>query len=556
MSIRVLPLILFALAANAQTLSYRLLPVEGASPSPRLDGTIAYDANSRQLWLFGGSANQVQNDLWHYSLDERRWIEVSVSGARPPARLGHVTIFDPIRRRLIVFGGQAAGVFSDTWAFDPATGTWQQLAGDNAGPSRRYGHSGIYDAARDRLVISHGFTSAGRFDDTWAFDLKANAWRNISPASGRPLRRCLHHAVYDGGNQMLLYGGCASGFGPCPLADLWSFDLNANRWTEVRSAAQPAGRQHYGIAFDELRKRLVLFGGSGRGTLGDTWEFDPAANEWREAVLAGTAPGPRSRHQGLFAADRGVSYFFGGSTDTGLSNELWALEAASTGPRLASSGIVNAFSGAGGAVAPGEIVSLFGSALGPMAGFTTVAAGGRLPVAGAGVAVTFNDVAAPLYFAREDQVNVQVPYEVAGNAEARVVVTVNGVAGPGAVVALRATHPGLFPRAFHAGGRVVTAENPAAAGEVLIFFATGQGVTNPASVTGALAVAVFPDPVAAVALRMGGREAEVLFRGQAPGTAGVMQINARVPAGLSGEAEVVLAVGGVESLVGVRVAIQ
>lgn len=544
-SMRAALLVAYACAAVAQPLAYRLLPADGPQPAARLDGTIAYDASTRQIWLFGGSAGQVQNDLWYYSLDQRRWTEVNVTGARPSARLGHVTIFDPVRKRLIVFGGQASGFFSDTWAFDIAAGTWRQLAGDNAGPSKRYSHSGVYDAARDRLVISHGFTDAGRFDDTWAFDLRNNSWRNISPSGTRPVRRCLHHAVYDGGNQMFLYGGCASGFGPCPLGDLWAFDLTTSRWTEIRTTTQPAGRQHYGIAFDEQRQRLVLFGGSGRGTLGDTWEFDPATSRWQEAMLAGPAPGPRSRHQGIHAA--GVTYFFGGSTSTGFSNEIWALEVASAGPRLAAGGIVNAFSGAGGGVAPGEIVSLFGNALGPATGVSTTAEAGRVPVSSAGVAVTFNGVAAPLFFAREDQVNVQVPYEIAGSAEAQAVVTVNGVASAGTMVPVRATHPGLFPRAFHADGRPVSAEAPAAPGDIVILFATGQGVTSPASATGVLASTAFPDPVAPVTLKIAGRAAELLFCGQAPGTAGVMQINVRVPSGVGGEAEVVLAIGGVET---------
>ena len=219
--------------ALAQPLTYSLLRADGPHPTPRSDGTIAYDPAGRRIFLFGGQDTAPRNDVWAYSLAERRWEEVAVSGAKPPARFGHTLLFDTVRRRLVVFGGQAGGFFSDVWAFDLARGSWQQLSADNAGPTRRYGHSAILDTARDRMVISHGFTNSGRFDDTWAFDFATSAWRDLSPAGTRPLRRCLHHAVHDAANnQMYLYGGCASGAGPCPLGDLWSFDLGSNRWTE------------------------------------------------------------------------------------------------------------------------------------------------------------------------------------------------------------------------------------------------------------------------------------------------------------------------------------
>ena len=209
--------LVFGSVAAGQTLTYSLVPSGATAPSPRFDGAIAYDEPGKQIFLFGGQDNSARNDLWSYSLDRRQWAEVQASGSIPPARFGHTLVFDPGRRRLILFGGQAGTFFSDTWAFDIASGNWRQLSADDAGPSRRYGHSAIYETSRDRMVISHGFTDAGRFDDTWAFDLRAISWSNLSPNSNRPLRRCLHHAAYDAANnRMYLYGGCSSPFGPCP----------------------------------------------------------------------------------------------------------------------------------------------------------------------------------------------------------------------------------------------------------------------------------------------------------------------------------------------------
>jgi hypothetical protein len=73
---------------------------------------------------------------------------------------------------LILFAGQASQLFNDTWAFDTVKETWRDLKPKGAVPDVRYGLGGGYDAARDRLVITHGFAKDGRHDDTWALDLK------------------------------------------------------------------------------------------------------------------------------------------------------------------------------------------------------------------------------------------------------------------------------------------------------------------------------------------------------------------------------------------------
>jgi uncharacterized protein (TIGR03437 family) len=103
------------------------------------------------------------------------------------------------------------------------------------------------------------------------------------------------------------------------------------------------------------------------------------------------------------------------------------------------------------------------------------------------------------------------------------------------------------------------ATNPAATGSVIQIYATGEGVTTPASTDGKLAQGTtFPAPVAPVSVTIGGVAANIAFAGTAPGgVAGFLQVNAVVPAGVpSGPQPIVLTVGPNSSAAGVTVAIQ
>jgi len=118
-------------------LALRSSPCFWPGPPPRNDGTIAYDPDAASVYMFGGQANSNLNDLWQYSLNTQSWRSLTPVGPLPPTRLGHTLVLDESKRRLILFGGQGSGFFSDVWAFDLKSESWAQLGIDNAGPSRR-----------------------------------------------------------------------------------------------------------------------------------------------------------------------------------------------------------------------------------------------------------------------------------------------------------------------------------------------------------------------------------------------------------------------------------
>jgi uncharacterized protein (TIGR03437 family) len=209
--------------------------------------------------------------------------------------------------------------------------------------------------------------------------------------------------------------------------------------------------------------------------------------------------------------------------------------------------VTNAASNLAAAVAPGELVVLYGTGLG---GVQTV---------------LFDGVVGPLLYATPGQVGAVAPYSVAGGP-VQVVVQSAGAASAPVAVAAAATAPGVFTADGSGRGQAaalnqdgthngsVAAANP---GSVLSLYATGEGQTLPAGVDGKLAAAPLPQPVAAVTVTIGGVAAEVRFAGGAPGQiAGVMQVNVVVPVGLAGAVPVVLTVGGVGSQGGVTVAVR
>jgi uncharacterized protein (TIGR03437 family) len=248
------------------------------------------------------------------------------------------------------------------------------------------------------------------------------------------------------------------------------------------------------------------------------------------------------------------------------------LRLSNTQPVLTAAGVTNAAGLTGGAVAPGEIVSLFGSALGPAVGanlqFTNPI---LVSNALAGVHVWFDGVPAAITYAAAGQVNAVVPYEVAGKSTTQVQVEYLGAVSAPVSLPVAAMSPAIFTSNSSGTGQGAilnltgapynSATNPAARGDYVAIFGTGIGVTIPASTDGMLAEPPYGqlNPNVAVTVTMGGIPCQTNYVGAAPGLiAGAVQINAQVPDGVTPGPNVPLVVklGGFSSQPGVTLAVK
>jgi uncharacterized protein (TIGR03437 family) len=199
-----------------------------------------------------------------------------------------------------------------------------------------------------------------------------------------------------------------------------------------------------------------------------------------------------------------------------------------------------------GPVAPGEIIVIFGAGLGPESG---VAGGldssGLLANLLSGAEVRFDGVPAPVFYAQFGQINVQVPYTVAGNTATHVQALYQGSPAGSLDLLVVDAAPAVFPVVVNPDGSTNSAIAPAALGSILTFYGTGEGLTDGPNVSGQAAADPYPRPRLSVTLTVAGFPAEILYAGSAPGTVGLLQVNTRVPAGFipTGPAVAELAVG-------------
>jgi uncharacterized protein (TIGR03437 family) len=237
---------------------------------------------------------------------------------------------------------------------------------------------------------------------------------------------------------------------------------------------------------------------------------------------------------------------------------------------ISAKGVVNAASYAGGAVSPGEMITIFGSGLGPSAlvglqldnrGYVSTSLGGTQ--------VLFDGTAAPLIYTVAGQVSAVVPYSVSGKASTQLQVSYQGQNSNVVAIPVTPVAPGIFTvnasglglgAVVNQDGTVNSATNPALVGSYVSVYATGEGQTTPSGVDGKPGGAPAPAPLAQpVTATVGGTNALVQYAGGVSGlVAGVLQVNVQVPQGLptGNSAPILVSIGGVSSQSGVTIAVK
>ncbi len=194
------------------------------------------------------------------------------------------------------------------------------------------------------------------------------------------------------------------------------------------------------------------------------------------------------------------------------------------GSPVASQAILNGATLLPGPVAPGEVITVIGSAIGSSSSPGTL---------------TFNGLAAPIIGRSVNQLNAVVPFGVTGRSTTTL--HVNGASGISTTISLRVASatPGIFTVNGSGAGpgailnedlSVNSHDSPADRGALITMYATGVGQTDPRGTDGLISSAILPKPLLPITVQIGGADAQIVYAGAAPGMiSGIIQVNCRVP---------------------------
>ncbi len=304
-----LSLVLFGSAreARAQSVSFPGLWTQEqnltTSPSARYDASMAYDAKTGDVVLFGGlNGSSFLNDTWIW--DGTSWSQEKNLTTSPSARDGASMAYDAQTGDVVLFGGSDnSGVLDDTWIWDGTS--WTQEKNLTMSPPARQGASMAYDAQTGNVVLFGGQNSSGFPGGTWIWD--GTSWTQEKNLTTSPSGRWGASMAYDAqtGN-VVLFGGFN---GSIVLNDTWIWD--GTSWTQQSPANSPPAREFASMAYDARAGNAVLFGGDNGGSwLGDTWIWDGTI--WTQEQNLNPSPSARNGASMAYDAKTSKVLLFGG----------------------------------------------------------------------------------------------------------------------------------------------------------------------------------------------------------------------------------------------------
>jgi hypothetical protein len=282
----------------------------------------------RAVWLVAGcfaaalsgcGPEKVRPTSFDSAIDTVVWNQVAQDHLR---RVHHAAVYDGLRHRMVVFGGldQSGDTLADTWEWD---GTEWTKPEPPLSPPARSENAMSFDRARGRTVLFGGQDQLGNlFSDTWEWD--GTSWTERAPSVSPPART--GHAMVFGSSTSVLFGGYGQ---ERALDDTWEWD--GTNWTPRLPSQSPPARYHHAMAYDRVRDRAVLSGGTDSlsNSFGDTWEWD--GTSWNQPPANSNPAAPVSPSM-AFDETRGVTVSFSGSVTAEWDGTTWSQAMPTTTP--------------------------------------------------------------------------------------------------------------------------------------------------------------------------------------------------------------------------------
>ena len=290
--------------------------------------TFVIDTKRERGILFGGkTSTHVLNDTWEWrysAIRQEDWRQV-LSRETPGPRFGHATAYDPVRDRIVLFGGTKFVPFytyeigyanyEDTWEFD---GDEWHCVKTRSGVPKRIGHTMVFDPNRRKVILFGGMDQGPKYyEDMWEWD--GQNWNQIPFQQPWPQRRAEHAMAVGDNARVIMHGGFLSIdiFGSpswSTYEDTWEW--NGRRWLLLREESALGPRRQHSMVYDSFRKSLLLTSGV-TGSVEDPRYHDDlwrwTGNDWSEEPVSNIA-GPTSDQTFAYFEGKGiaVSICYGG----------------------------------------------------------------------------------------------------------------------------------------------------------------------------------------------------------------------------------------------------
>lgn len=246
------------------------------SPPEARERSLSYDEARNEVVSFGASLRskdlkyRAEGFTWTWT--DSGWVRRETKNS-PAPRSDSPLVYDPVRKRTLIFGGRSDGdenatVLGDTWEWDGTD--WEELHPVHA-PEERSGHSLCYDPSTHRVLLfggRSGQADSGFLGDLWEWN--GTDWKTI-PAANPPPPRARSALIYAPSlRAILLYGGTSSQVMRHPtgcgtfgvsggLRDQWTFD--GHQWAPLPvAAAAPPARTPACVADPETGRIFVIAG--------------------------------------------------------------------------------------------------------------------------------------------------------------------------------------------------------------------------------------------------------------------------------------------------------
>ncbi|MFO7546968.1 MAG: kelch repeat-containing protein [Trueperaceae bacterium] len=309
-----------------------VFPAALAQPSPRGYVDMVYVPQVGKVLVFGGQAVTgppftALGETWWYDPADGTWEQVTTEPQPSPRSAASIEVHTPTGTVVMFGGGYFTGetfaTFDETWLFDAASETWSLLEfAEGEAPESAIGEMFAYHEAADTFVMFGGFTLNGfhYLTRTWHFDLATRSWTQVSPEHSMSGRN-YNAFAYDPRTELLIMSG-----GPENAPDaVWTYDPRTPTWQGGDRVPPGPDVPYARKVYDPDSGALVRFGGLNEPA-GTVWTIDNSLN-WSLLEVEGPTPDALSRHAMVAVPGVGVMTF-GGVYDDGdaYHDDVWILD--------------------------------------------------------------------------------------------------------------------------------------------------------------------------------------------------------------------------------------